>query len=69
VEERMKTVEEIEQIRRGYFLEHKSMRQIAREMSVSRNTVRKALDKVSWGYTLSKLSLPPKTVQRIRVDF
>ena len=50
----MKTVEEIEKIRRGYFLEHKSMRQIAREMSVSRNTVRKALDKVSWGYTLSK---------------
>jgi transposase len=54
VEERMKTVEEIEKIRRAYFLEDKSMRQIAREENVSRNTVRKAIDKVSWGYTLSK---------------
>ncbi|MHC4752296.1 MAG: IS21 family transposase [Planctomycetota bacterium] len=50
----MKTVEEIEQIRRAYFLENKSMRQIAREMEISRNTVRKALDRASWEYTLSK---------------
>ena len=54
VEERMKTVEEREMIRRAYYLEHKSMRQIADELGMSRNTVRDALDNVSRGYILHK---------------
>jgi transposase len=36
-------VEQREQIRRAYFMEHKSIRAIAREMSHSRRTVREAL--------------------------
>jgi len=39
VEEEMISVEQREQIRRAYFLEHKSMRQIARELGHSRETV------------------------------
>ncbi len=40
----MKTVEQREQIRRAYHIDHKSIRQIARELHVSRRTVDKALD-------------------------
>lgn len=50
----MKTVEDREKIRRAYILEHKSMRQIADELSISRNTVRDALDNVSKEYALGK---------------
>jgi transposase len=39
----MLTVEEYEKIRRAYYLEHKSIRQIAREQGHSRKTVEKAL--------------------------
>jgi DNA-binding transcriptional regulator LsrR (DeoR family) len=40
----VKTVEQREQIRRAYHIDHKSIRQIARELHVSRRTVDKALD-------------------------
>jgi transposase len=40
----VKTVEQREQIRRAYHIDHKSIRQIAHEMHVSRRTVDKALD-------------------------
>jgi transposase len=40
----MITVDEYEAIRRGYYVEKKSMRQIAREQGHSRKTVRKALE-------------------------
>ena len=39
----MLTVEEREQLRRAYHIEHKSVRQFAREFQVARQTVRKAL--------------------------
>ena len=39
----MLTVEEREQLRRAYHVEHKSVRQIARDYQVARQTVRKAL--------------------------
>jgi IS30 family transposase len=41
-EERMISVEERELIRRAYFIEHKSLRQIARELHVARKTIYKA---------------------------
>jgi transposase len=53
-EERMKTVEEREKIRRAYYLEEKSYRQIAQELGISRNTVRSALDGAVGNYTLRK---------------
>lgn len=37
-------VDEREKIRRAYFIEHKSMRQIARELGHSRNTVKQAIE-------------------------
>jgi transposase len=39
----MKTVEDYVEIRRAYFVEGKSIRQIHRELGVARETVRKAL--------------------------
>ena len=39
-------VEDYEAIRRAYYLEKKSIRQIAREQHHSRKTIRKAIDKV-----------------------
>jgi len=42
-EERMISVEDRELIRRAYFIEHKSLRQIARELHVARKTIGKAL--------------------------
>lgn len=39
----MISVEEREELRRAYFIEHKSVRQIARELKVARKTVRKAI--------------------------
>jgi transposase len=50
----MKKVEEREKIRRAHFLEHKSGRQIASEMGISRNTVRDALESATKKYTLHK---------------
>ncbi len=40
----MITVEQKEQIRRWYYLEEKSIRQIARETGWQRSTIRKVLD-------------------------
>src|SRR5437660_5000888 len=42
----MSIVEDYEAIRRAYYLEKKSIRQIAREQHHSRKTIRKAIDKV-----------------------
>ncbi len=39
----MISVEDREQIRRGYFIDQKSVRQIAKDLHVSRKTVRKAI--------------------------
>lgn len=50
----MKTVEYIEKIRRAHFLEHKTARQISRELKISRNTVRKALTSAFVKYTQDK---------------
>lgn len=50
----MKTVEEREQIRRAYYLEEKTGRQIADELGISRNTVRNAIDNAVRKYTLRK---------------
>lgn len=55
----MKTVEEREKIRRAYYLEHKSAREIARELEVSRNTVRNALDEALAEYKLHMLRPAP----------
>jgi transposase len=54
-EEEMIKVEKREQIRRAYFVEHKSIRQIARELHCGRHTVRDAIeDADARTYTLSR---------------
>jgi len=51
----MISVEDREHIRRAYFIEHKSIRQIAKEQHYSRKTVRKAIESAEpEQYTLSK---------------
>ena len=45
----MISVEDREKIRRAYFIENKSMRQIARELRHSRKTVRKAIESAEPG--------------------
>ena len=50
----MKTVEDREKIRRARFIEHKSGREIASEMGISRNTVHDALENATKEYTLRK---------------
>jgi len=56
----MITVADRERIRRAYFVEHKSIRQIAKELGHSRKTVRKALESAEAGqYTLSKARPAP----------
>lgn len=48
-------VEEREKIRRAYFIEHKRMRQIAKELRHSRETVKKAIESAEpGGYRLKK---------------
>jgi len=49
----MITVEDRESIRRAYYLDHKSKRQIAHEQGHSRKTIDKAVD-----------NLPPRPYQR-----
>ena len=39
----MISVEDREKIRRAYFVEHKSLRQIAKELHVARKTIAKAI--------------------------
>ena len=54
-EEEMIRVEDRERIRRAYFVEHKSMRQIARELRHGRDTVKKAIESAEPAtYTLKK---------------
>jgi len=45
----MKKVDEIERIRRAYYVEGKSMRQIERELHHSRHTIKKALEQAEAG--------------------
>jgi transposase len=57
----MLKVDQIEQIRRRYHIEKKSMRQIAKEMGHSRETVRQAIDSAeARQYTLSEPRPAPK---------
>lgn len=57
----MLKVDQIEQIRHAYYLEKKSMRQIAKELGHSRKTVRSAVDSAKpRQYTLSKPRPAPK---------
>ncbi len=57
----MLTVEEREVLRRAYHVEHKSVRQIAREFQVARQTVRKALASAApVAYTLQAPRPAPK---------
>jgi len=51
----MISVDDREQIRRAYFLEHKSIRKIAKELKHSRHTVKKAIESAEPGeYTLQQ---------------
>lgn len=51
----MISVEDREQIRRAYFIDQKSVRQIAKELHVARKTVRKAIESAEPGtYTLGE---------------
>jgi len=55
VEEEMIKVDKREQIRRAYYVEEKSIRQIARELRHSRDTVKKAIESAEPAtYTLKK---------------
>jgi transposase len=55
----MLNVEEREQIRRAYYIDKKSIRQIAREQRRSRKTVRKAIESAEAEYRLSKARACP----------
>jgi transposase len=51
----MISVEDRERVRRAYFVEHKTQRQIAKEMQLARKTVRKAIESAEpAAYTLRK---------------
>ncbi len=51
----MITVEKREQIRRAYLIEHKSIRQIAKELNCGRHTIREAIESAeAKAYTLSE---------------
>lgn len=56
----MVSVEDREKMRRAYFIEHKTLRQIARELRVARKTVRKAIESAEpEGYRLSEPRAAP----------
>jgi transposase len=56
----MVTVEDREQMRRAYYVEHKSIRQIARERHCSRHTVEKALESAeAEHYTMKEARAAP----------
>jgi transposase len=63
-------VDEREKIRRAYFIEHKSMRQIARELRHSRNSVKQAIELAEpKTYTLQKSRKAPMLgPYRARID-
>ncbi|MBS3784859.1 MAG: IS21 family transposase [Anaerolineae bacterium] len=66
----MISVEDREQIRRAYFSEEKSQREIARELGHSRKTVRKAIESAEpEGYRLRKpRAAPVLGPYRVRID-
>jgi transposase len=66
----MISVEKREKIRRAYFIEHKSIRQIAKELRHSRETVKKAIESAEpEGYTLKKpRSAPVLGPYKSRID-
>lgn len=66
----MITVEKREQIRRAYHVEHKSQRQIAKELHCSRETVKKALASPEAGqYTLNEpRAAPVLGAYKARID-
>jgi transposase len=70
VEEEMISVEDREKIRRAYFIEGQSIRQIARELGHSRKTVRKAIESAEpMSYTLQKpRPAPVLGLYRARID-
>ncbi len=55
----MLTVEQIEQIRRAYYCEHKSVRAIAREQSHGRRVIREGISGSSAGPRRSDLRHAP----------
>ena len=63
-------VEDRERIRRAYFIEHKSMRQIAKDLGHGRDTVKKAIESAeSATYTLkSPRQAPVLGPYRARID-
>ncbi|MBC7251261.1 MAG: IS21 family transposase [Anaerolineae bacterium] len=66
----MISVEDREEIRRAYFIENKSLRQIARELGHSRETVRKAIESAEpTAYTLKRpRSSPVLGPYKARID-
>ena len=66
----MITVKDRENIRRAYFIEQKSVREIAKELGHSRKTVRKALESAEPGqYTLAeKRGAPVLGAYKERID-
>ncbi len=60
----MLTVEAYERIRRAYYVEGKSMRQIARELNHSRKTIKKAIERAEpEGYQLKEPREAPGALQ------
>jgi transposase len=66
----MISVQDRERIRRAYFIENKSMRQIAQELGHSRDTVKKAIESAKPGnYTLTKpRPAPVLGPYKVRID-
>jgi len=66
----MITVEQREQIRRAYLIEHKSIRQIAKELHCGRHTIREAIESAEAKvYTLSEPRPAPKLgTHKARID-
>jgi transposase len=70
VEEEMIKVDERERIRRAYYIEEKSIRQIARELHHSRDTVKKAIESAEPAtYTLKQpRQAPVLGAHKARID-
>jgi transposase len=70
VEEEMIRVEKREKIRRAYFIEKKSHRQIAREIKCSRETVKKAIESAEPGTYILRQARPARVLgpYRARID-
>ena len=62
----MTTVETVGRIRRAYFVQHQSVREIARRLHVSRKTVRKAIEAEDGKFRYERTSQPkPKLGEHI----